>query len=212
MHRRHGHFFEWFQVFFCVVGAYTLIRIMKTDKNNGLCTSAWGSAGWFFLHCVAAGYPVDPNEYDNTRGNARGHTSKAYASFFKNTGNVLPCRFCRESYLEYVAQLPIEKYLSSRQKLSEWLFIIHNKVNEKLGAPQETDLKRVVDKYERFRAKCHHPESLGCTEPANKNARMKCKVVVEPVHRNMKRRLSLLIILVAAVLALSYYRVVRVRG
>ncbi|CAM9155286.1 unnamed protein product [Ectocarpus sp. 12 AP-2014] len=82
-----------------------------SKNNNGLCTSTWGSPGWFFLHCVAAGYPVDPDEYDDIRGNARGKTKRAYASFFKNTGHVLPCRFCRESYFGFIAETPIEPFL-----------------------------------------------------------------------------------------------------
>jgi hypothetical protein len=158
-----------------------------TSENNGLCTSTWGPPGWFFLHCVAAGYPVDPDEYDDIRGNARGHTRRAYTAFFKNTGYVLPCRFCRESYIAFLSETPIEQYIHSREKLFEWLFIIHNKVNQKIGAKQESSLQSVVDKYEKFRAKCHDRRSLGCTEPAKKNDKMKCTVVVEHVNRKRKR-------------------------
>lgn len=179
------------------------------NNNNGLCTSTWGSPGWFFLHCVAAGYPVDPDEYDDIRGNTRGHTRRTYSSFFKNTGHVLPCRFCRESYLAYITEIPIEKYVDSRQELFEWLFIIHNKVNKKIGAKQELDLASVADKYERFRATCHDRKSLGCTEPANKNAKMKCTIVVEPVgrrRRNTRIALLLLIVLIVVVIAIWHNR------
>lgn len=167
-------------------------------NNNGLCTSTWGSPGWFFLHCVAAGYPVDPDEYDEIRGNTRGHTRRNYSSFFKNTGHVLPCRFCRESYMKFIAELPIEEYLHSRQKLFEWLFIIHNKVNKKIGAREETNLQAVVDRYERFRASCHDNKSLGCTEPAKTNTKMKCTVVVE------SRRNKRLVLLVVAVVMVAF--------
>lgn len=170
----------------------------KTKNNNGLCTSTWGSPGWFFLHSVAAGYPVDPAEYDEIRGNARGHTKRVYTSFFKNTGHVLPCRFCRESYFAFIAETPVEQYINSREALFKWLFIIHNKVNEKLGVKQETDLKSVVDKYERFRAKCHHDDDAkpkGCTEPARQNFKMKCRVLVEPINRQRNRRVVATILL-----------------
>ncbi len=172
---------------------------MKKNSNNGLCTSAWGSPAWFFLHCVAAGYPVDPDEYDDIRGNARGHTRRNYSSFFKNTGHVLPCRFCRESYMTYITELPIEEFLHSRQKLAEWLFLIHNKVNEKIGVKQETSLQTVVDKYERFRAKCHDSKSIGCTEPANKNVSVKCTIV----FKNKRRRMILFAIAFAMVAYIS---------
>lgn len=157
--------------------------MMNDNNNNGLCTSTWGSPGRFFLRCAAAGYPVDPDEYDDIRGNTRGYTRRTYSSFFKNTGHVLPCRFCRESYLKFITEIPIEKYVDSRQKLFEWLFIIHNKVNEKMGDKQEASLPNIANKYERFRATCHDRKSLGCTEPANKNTKMKCTLVIEPVNR-----------------------------
>ena len=172
------------------------------DNNNGLCTSTWGSPGWFFLHCVAAGYPVDPDEYDDIRGNTRGHTRRTYSSFFKNTGHVLPCRFCRESYLKFIAELPIEKYIGSRQKLFEWLFIIHNKVNEKIGDKQEASLPNVVNKYERFRATCHDRESLGCTEPADKNNKLKSTLLIEPIGRKRNRRVLICVVVVTLTLLL----------
>lgn len=177
-----------------------------TNDDNGLCTSTWGSPGWFFLHCVAAGYPVDPDEYDDIRGNTKGHTRRAYTCFFKNTGHVLPCRFCRESYMVFLSEIPIEKYIHSRKKLFEWLFIIHNKVNEKIGDKQEPNLQSVVDKYERFRATCQHGKSLGCTEPVKKNDKMKCTVVVE--HVNRKERVVGLAV-VAVALAFTSFRVFR---
>lgn len=169
-----------------------------TSDNNGLCTSTWGPPGWFFLHCVAAGYPVDPDEYDDIRGNAKGHTKRAYSCFFKNTGHVLPCRFCRESYMNFVSEMPVEEHLHSRQALFEWLFVLHNKVNDKIGDKQETDLESVVNKYERFRATCHDHKSLGCTEPAVKNVKMRCRLVVEPVNR--KRNNVLLFAVVVAIM------------
>ena len=172
----------------------------KMNDNNGLCTSTWGPPGWFFLHCVAAGYPVDPDEYDDIRGNTRGHTRRGYSSFFKNTGHVLPCRFCRESYIHFLSETPVEEYLHSRQALFEWLFILHNKVNDKIGDKQETDLESVVDKYERFPAKCHHQKSTGCTEPAKHNDKMRCRLVVEHVNRKRNRQIWCCVVVVIIVL------------
>lgn len=146
------------------------------NNNNGLCTSTWGSPGSFFLHCVAAGYPVDPDEYDYIRGNTRGYTRRTYSSFFKNTEHVLPCRFCRESYLAFVAEIPIEKYIHSRQKLFELLFIVHDKVNEKIGDKQGASLPNIVNKYEKFQATFHDRKLLGCTELAKKNTESEKKV------------------------------------
>ena len=154
------------------------------SQNNGLCTSTWGSPGWFFLHSVAAGYPINPDEYDKSVSNPTGHTRRAYTNFFMYTGDVLPCRFCRDSYKIFVSETPIEDYIHSRESLFEWLFIIHNKVNEKLGVKRETDLQAIVRKYESFRARCPKSESAnGCTIPAGNYTKMKCSVVIEPFEK-----------------------------
>ncbi len=150
--------------------------------NNGLCTSTWGNPGWFFLHCVSAGYPVDPDDFDARAGNPAGHTRRAYKSFFRSLGGVLPCRFCRESYDAFFEQIPIESFIHSRDALVEWVFKIHNKVNEKLGVEQERDLESVSRRFESFRARCpRSDDSKGCTVPAGDYGRVRCRVLVEPV-------------------------------
>lgn len=156
-----------------------------SSQHNGLCTSTWGNPGWFFLHSVTAGYPVDPDDFDSSNGDPIGHTRRVYTNFFTHTGDVLPCRFCRESYKLFIKDLPIEDYIHSRSALFEWLFKIHNKVNEKLGAAQETDLGSVVRKYESFRAVCAKGgSSKGCTVPAGEYVKMKCSVLIEPFDKN----------------------------
>ncbi len=151
-------------------------------STSGLCTSVWGSPGWLFLHSIAAGYPVNPDEYDAQEGNPLGHTRKVYTDFFTNTGGVLPCRFCRDSYKLFIKEIPISDYIHSRESIFEWLFIIHNKVNKKLGIKEEDDLSRVVSKYESFRAKCSKDSNAkGCTIPSGDNVKMKCRLVIEPM-------------------------------
>lgn len=178
----------------------------STD-NNGLCTSTWGNPGWFFLHSVAAGYPVDPDEFDSSRGNPSGHTRRVYTSFFKTVGGVLPCRFCRDSYDIFIKELPIDKYIHSRKSLFEWLFKIHNKVNEKLGVDEETDLESVVQKYESFRARCPKDKtSKGCTIPAENYTKMKCTVFIEPFHGCKTIPLLIIALLIIASLIVSIYR------
>ena len=155
-----------------------------TSQHNGLCTSTWGNPGWFFLHSVTAGYPVDPDEFDSLQGNPIGHTRRVYTNFFTHTGDVLPCRFCRDSYKIFIKDLAIEDYIHSRRSLFEWLFKIHNKVNEKLGVSQETDLESIIQKYESFRAVCPKDSvAKGCTVPAGEYVKMKCSVLIEPFEK-----------------------------
>ena len=69
-------------------------------------------------------------------------------------GNILPCKYCRESYKEFVKKVPIDNYLNTRRDLCLWLYKIHNMVNRKLGVPEEDIPKfsEIQTFYEQFRA------------------------------------------------------------
>lgn len=150
-------------------------------QNNGMTTSTWGPVGWVYLHSVSFGYPVSPSEFDSSNGNPVGTTENNFRMFFKYVGKTLPCKYCRESYDKFFAELPIR--LESRETLTRWLWEIHNKVNNKLDAEyHDSDFESVTRKYESFRAKCTHtPETKGCTEPVKNETKKVCKVVVRPV-------------------------------
>ncbi len=85
-------------------------------------TTFWGPDGWKLLHSIAINYPSKPN---NTIKNT-------YKLFFNSLKYVLPCIYCRRSYTEYIALLPIDDYLTSKNKMSEWVYKLHNLVNDKL--------------------------------------------------------------------------------
>lgn len=155
-------------------------------SSSGIVTRIWGPPAWIFLHSIVAGYPVNPDEYDTQSGNIIGHTRQVYKSFFTNVGGVLPCGLCRNSYVRFLEEVPIDDYIHSREALFEWLFIIHNKVNEKLGVDEEEDLSTIVAKYESYRAKCpKKPDAKGCVIPAGRNKKMKCRIVIESVECKM---------------------------
>ena len=80
-------------------------------------TRFWGPPAWVLLHSIT--YLYDPkliNEYE---------------LFFTTIQNILPCIYCRDSYTEYLERLPIKPFLLSG-RLFEWLYRIHNMVNNKL--------------------------------------------------------------------------------
>ena len=135
------------------------------NANNGMMTKVWGPPGWFFLHTVSFGFPVDPETFDTENELAPGTTRNNYKNFFLNVGNILPCRFCRESYLKFVQELPPDVY--SRDTLVEWLWKIHNKVNDKLeDTYTDASLEQIKVKYERYRAKCNKGQvARGCSVP-----------------------------------------------
>jgi hypothetical protein len=85
-------------------------------------TRFWGPDGWKLLHSVAHNYPKNPTNTDKD----------VYAIFFESLQYILPCIYCRMSYTEYINELPIKNNLDDKNKLTKWIYLIHNKVNDKL--------------------------------------------------------------------------------
>ena len=72
-------------------------------------------------------------------------------------GKVLPCRYCRESYMEFFNELDLVNNLKSQEnKLLNGYMICIIKVNRKLGVPECNIpyIKELEERYEQFRAKC----------------------------------------------------------
>jgi hypothetical protein len=97
-------------------------------------TRFWGPSGWQLFHLIA--FKSDnPNE------------------FLQEIGDILPCKFCRESTKEYIKQLPL------KGDAGKWMFDLHNMVNHKLRTqcrddpavinpgpdPEFEDIKRKYD-------------------------------------------------------------------
>jgi hypothetical protein len=135
------------------------------------------------MHAFAQGYPIDPDAFDRERGSAAGSTRMHYKTFFTCIGRVLPCRYCRDSYMAFAERLPIDSYLGSRASLVEWVYRIHGMVNDKLGVVYSgVTLKGVYDRYESLRASCHPSKTVlnGCTTPMRGYRKMYSSVVVGP--------------------------------
>ena len=153
-----------------------------SNENNGLTVSTWGPVGWLYIHSVSFGYPVNPELFDTENGNPIGTTENNYRMFFKYVGKTLPCKYCRESYDKFFEEIPIR--LENRDSLTEWVWGIHNKVNEKLEKSySDSDFDTVKKKYESFRAKCSASlNTKGCTEPVDNEPKKICKIVIRPVR------------------------------
>jgi hypothetical protein len=91
-------------------------------------TSKWGPSGWKYLHSIAHNY--NPNV----------HNKKDYKDFFRLVGKTLPCKYCRESFEKFSKELPIDNYLNSQENMAYWMYLIHNKVNNKFYSPFFKDL------------------------------------------------------------------------
>ncbi|BCS83409.1 putative FAD-linked sulfhydryl oxidase [Cotonvirus japonicus] len=134
-------------------------------RHNGLITKVWGSAGWTFNHAVTFAYPIYPTAEDKRR----------YRNYFISLGDVLPCRYCRESYKKFISTgktALTNEVLKNRDTLTKWFYDIHNAVNNKLEVDYGLTYEDVVDKYESFRAKCGKPTQTakGCVAPLDYKA------------------------------------------
>lgn len=85
-------------------------------------TRFWGPDGWKLLHSIAQKYSDRPTESQR----------KTYSLFFNCLKYVLPCIYCRNSFTEYTNILPVDEHLENREKLTKWMYDIHNMVNDKL--------------------------------------------------------------------------------
>jgi len=161
--------------------------------DTGMQTRVWGPAGWIFLHSIAQNYPWEPTA----------EKKESYKLFFSLIGDILPCRYCRESYKHFIIEKGTclnDSVLESRKTLTNWLYKIHNKVNKKLGYKNTPTEQKVWDTYESYRSKCtKSPEVLekiekGCLDPM-KGFRKKCifKIVnAEPNFGKSKVKVKLL--------------------
>lgn len=86
-------------------------------------TRFWGPDGWRMLHSIAINYPERPTQKQK----------ELYKQFYENLRLVLPCIYCRNSFIVFVNDLPIDDYLQNKKTLSYWVYLMHNKVNNKLS-------------------------------------------------------------------------------
>ena len=134
-------------------------------KNNGLITKLWGPAGWEFAHAATYGYPLEPTDEEK----------QWYKTFFTSFGHVLPCRFCRESYQQFIQSgetALTDDDLKSREALTSWLKRVHDAVNDKLEIEYAIDKQDLDEHYESFRSKCGKPvrTEKGCVTPLDQKA------------------------------------------
>lgn len=139
---------------------------MDPNANNGMITKIWGPPSWVSLHSISFGYPLNPSdEQKNT-----------YKSYFTLVGDVLPCRYCRESYKKFISEgctKLTDDCMKNRETLSRWLYDVHEAVNKKLGIDYGVSYEDVKQRYETYRAKCTKtpdPKVKGCIVPLDKKA------------------------------------------
>ena len=82
-------------------------------------TRFWGPSGWCLLHLIAA--------------NPKQESPRAIKEWFELLEYVLPCKYCRASFHDYLKLQPLTMAIvTNRDAFSKWLYDIHNRVNGKL--------------------------------------------------------------------------------
>jgi hypothetical protein len=84
-------------------------------------TRYWGPSGWQLFHLIAR----EP-EAEKT---------------LSLLPTILPCKFCRASTLDFVAELPLSTSPVTGDSTQRWLYEIHRKVNHKLRTQCKNDPK-----------------------------------------------------------------------
>lgn len=174
-------------------------------EKNGMVTGIWGKVGWIYLHSVAHGYPVNPEDFDQEKGYIIGTTRSNYHNFFILIGDTLPCKFCRDSYKKFIAENPIR--LNSRLELTKWLWEIHNMVNKKLGKKyNSTDVsfENIYNKYESYRAACPPKDSHGCINPLGNIPKKKCTIIIENASISKCKLCTILVLVLLSCIVLCH--------
>jgi FAD-linked sulfhydryl oxidase len=89
----------------------------------GMSPSVWGPLFWTTMHIVSLGFPTNPTDDEK----------EAASAFFSSLQFMIPCPICKEHYASFLKGMPIAT--QSRDTLINWVFDLHNKVNQQLGKP-----------------------------------------------------------------------------
>ncbi len=93
----------------------------------------WGPHFWFILKCITHNYPMSPTAQDKEH----------MESFFYELQFVLPCEKCKYTFKQHYNKYPINKYLSCRTKLIEWLELIYDETNRSIA----NNRVKIMDEY-----------------------------------------------------------------
>ena len=91
---------------------------MLKVRDKQMDTRFWGPSGWRLLHLIAAN-PVK--------------NRAAVKEWFELLEYVLPCKYCRASFHDYLKLQPFtDTVVSNPNHFGRWVYDIHNRVNAKL--------------------------------------------------------------------------------
>ena len=127
------------------------------DDHNGFSSSCFGPIFWHTWHILSRNY-LPKKKHD-------------YILWLKGFMATLPCKPCRVNLPARLQEVGynIDDHASnavydSRQQYTEFVYNVHNAVNEAINKPKPyPSLNDVIRYYEQFRAKtCSQKEEVGC--------------------------------------------------
>lgn len=95
--------------------------------TSGCSTKFWGPRLWDSLFVSIIGrYPIKIKTSEDNE------IKFAFKNMLTSLSTIMPCIFCRNSFKIFLEELPIEPYLIGRIELMYWLYLMKDKVNNKL--------------------------------------------------------------------------------
>ena len=130
------------------------------NSSDGMLTYVWGPSLWHFLHTMSFNYPVKPTKEDKMN----------YMNFIHSLKFTLPCKYCRMNLKRNLKETGFSlKCMRNRETFSNYIFNLHNHINEMLGKKNVLTFEEVRERYENFRARCLNDKKKtklekGCTD------------------------------------------------
>lgn len=147
------------------------------NSNDGMQTAIFGPIFWASIHLVSFNYPVHPTPADRER----------HRRWLLATGDVLPCRYCRENFASNVERAGgFDDAFESRDALSRFCHRLHAEVSRMLGKEgPPVSYEQLREQYEGFRSRCvvgadRVGAERGCTVPKHEGAKGRCVLKVIP--------------------------------
>jgi hypothetical protein len=117
-----------------------------------------------------------------------------------NLENVLPCKYCRINLKQNLKDTCFnDDCFKNRKNFSEFIYKLHNHVNNMLGKKFHKSYEEVRDNYENFRSRCKktmkkgggnrnrnkNNKEMGCTNPLY-GTKSKCLIRIVPKNSRKK--------------------------
>ena len=166
-------------------------------SDEGMLTYVWGPSLWHFLHTMSFNYPVNPNDDDKSN----------YMNFIHSLKFILPCKYCRDNMKRNLKETGFsKKCMKNRESFSNYVFNLHNHINEMLGKKNGLTYDEIKERYENFRSRCKKTDKKvkhfkmkkgkicktkkkqkesGCIDPIN-GIKSKCLITIVP--KNVRRK------------------------